>query len=85
MSGAKVYHLGISLTVCGLQSLRITQDRFSELHTAVGCNSFVPALAACLPHEGRLLCSVCEAEMEVSDGPVMRMCELPELYQGNRS
>lgn len=83
MSGAKVYHLGISLIVCGLQSLWITQDRFAELHTAVGCNGSVPALAACVPDEGGQLCLVYEAEMEISGGPVIGMCEFPELYQGN--
>jgi len=44
------------------------------------------APALCLlwqPAEGGELCLVDEAEMEIDGSPVMRVCEFPELYQGN--
>lgn len=41
------------------------------------------ALAARVPDEGGELSLVYEAEMEISGGPVIGMCEFPELFQGN--
>lgn len=50
---------------------------FAEVHSAVGCKSSVLAQAIIVPDKAGQLCSVCEAQVEVSDGPVMEMCELP--------
>lgn len=43
----------------------------------------MPALAAHVPDEGGQQFLVYEAEMEISGGPVMGMCEFPELFQGS--
>ena len=59
--------------------MRMVSNRnmFAEVHSAVGCKSSVLAQAITVPDKAGQLCSVCEAQVEVSDGPVMEMCELP--------
>lgn len=48
-------------------------NTFAELHSAVGCKSSVLAWVIKVPDKAGQLCSVCEAEVEVSDCPFIEM------------